>query len=168
MENDQRVMFQITTEQKKFLSHFSRFEGLINRLLMRNEEIPIYVEFLENGILYIIDNMEVFQRLAQPFTPDVNLNFNPEQRFLDKIALKVLYPKKDFPSDGFQMNMEILSDSKDLGIILKKYFLSINKDIVYNIIDEKTCNIFFPTYQTFMMYLNAFAISCKFFEQTVP
>jgi hypothetical protein len=159
------IIFRLTTEQKKFLNHFARFGEFINHFMMGKEEGAVYVEFLENGIAYTIKDILTLEKLTKPIASKNDLDFDPEQNFIDKLVLKILYPKKEFPPEGFRMVLDFLNNEVEISKILQQYFKSISTEIGFQRIEGNKFELFFPTYTIFMRYVNAFAINYKIINQ---
>jgi len=158
--SDSNVIIKVTTSFYPIFINVNKFIVHLNHLISEY----MYVENIDNGLLYFFKNMNSFLRVVTPLKksrkeiaksiPYKNINSH-------SLILGALSGIK-FPSSGISITYEFITQTTSEMIKpIEKYFESVHEDIKIKIISEKTIEIKFPSIDTGKSYANALLYSLR-------
>ncbi len=152
-----RIIVHYTSDFKGIFEKVKKFSDYINYLMNRQLSGMLYVEFVEEGILFIYKNIKLFNILTENVSIKKLLNLkNIIQNYISpKDMIEGILDKSNFPTKGISVNFKILSSNPEKKIVRYKTQIQsfISKDIEISHHSTNNLTIKFNTYNTFHRYL---------------
>lgn len=162
--SDSNVIIKVTTSFYPIFINVNKFIGHLNHLISEY----MYVENIDNGLLYFFKNMNSFLRVVSPLkksrkeiAKSIPSYKNIKNINSHSLIIGALSGIK-FPSSGITITYEFITQTTSEMIKpIEKYFESVHEDIKIKIISEKTIEIKFPSIDTGKSYANALLYSLR-------
>ena len=159
--SDSNVIIKVTTNFYPIFTNINKFIGHLNHLISEY----MYVENIDNGLLYIFKDMNSFLRVVTPLKKNRKeiAKSLPSYKNINShsLILGALSGIK-FPSSGIIITYEFITQiTSEMIKPIEKYFESVHEDIKIKIISEKTIEIKFPSIETGKSYANALLYSLR-------
>jgi hypothetical protein len=145
------VIIQLTTDYPPLLARVIKFANAINDAYSRMLNGELFIEVIENGILYIFKDWDAFVKIHKPIPKIPELikkrlfKINPE----DEVSIlgNELRSPLNYPENGIRYILTSSSNPiEEMFPILEKYYLSTHPDMKVTLIPGQHIIIHFPTY----------------------
>lgn len=157
--SDSNVIIKVTTSFYPVFSNVNNFIGYLNHLISEY----MYVENIDNGLLYFFKDMSSFLKVLTPIKKNKReiAKSLPSYREINVHSLiQGALSGIKYPSSGITITYEFIThNTSEMIKPIEKYFESVHKDIKIEIINEKNIEIKFPTLETGKSYANALLYS---------
>ena len=157
--SDSKVIIKVTTSFYPVFTNVNKFIGHLNHLISDY----MYVENIDNGLLYIFKDMNSFLKVLTPIKKtkkEIAKSLPSYGEINDHSLIQGALLGLKYPSSGITISYEFIKhNTSEMIKPLEKYFESVHKDIKIEIINEKNIEIKFPTLETGKSYANALLYS---------
>ncbi|MHA1519928.1 MAG: hypothetical protein ACTSRK_07065 [Promethearchaeota archaeon] len=156
-----QIYVTISSDHPEIFANIQKHATYINHLIEEQANSQFFVEVIQNGLLYIYNDMEIFKLLNQPFTPRQVLRFIKKS---DSITgLERIFPyyltRESYPASGLTIFFRTESSPREeITKMGEKHFRSLLKDHarIY-VTNTGDLSIYFPTFDGFSLYLTLMA-----------
>ncbi|MHA1521703.1 MAG: hypothetical protein ACTSRK_16105 [Promethearchaeota archaeon] len=140
---------KIEVPNLKILQYFCYFLRLYNHQQKKNpQNSRVNLEILENGFLFIYDDVKTFEEIVNLRNIDVN---SSKIVILSKLNR---FPEKFFPQSGIDIMMHLLSaGDRDFFPMLEVFYSSIHPDFSFQKSTKTQFLLHCPNYQAFYAFL---------------
>lgn len=147
----QNVIIKLATDYPPLLDRIIKFADAINYAYNKLLNGELYIEVIQDGILYIIKDWDAFVKIHKPlpkipeFIKKKLFKIKPE----DEISIlgSQLRNSDEFPKDGIRYFLTCPTHNLELLLpTLNKYYSSIHPDIKIELIPSHHIIIHFTTY----------------------
>ncbi len=157
--SDLNVIIKVTTSFYPIFANVNKFIGHLNHLIAEY----MYIENIDNGLLYIFKDMISFLKVLTPIKKNKEeiAKSLPSYKEINSYSLiQGALSGIKYPSSGITITYEFITqNTSEMIKPIEKYFESVHKDINIRIISEKIIEIKFPTIETGKSYSNALLYS---------
>ena len=157
--SDSNVIIKVTTSFYPIFTNVNKFIGHLNHLISEY----MYVENIDNGLLYIFKNMNSFLRVITPLKKnkkEIAKSLPSYKDINDNSLIQGALLGIKYPLSGIIIKYEFITkNTSEMIKPIEKYFESVHKDISIEIISKKIIEIKFPTLETGKSYANALLYS---------
>jgi hypothetical protein len=161
----QRIIVQVTTDYPALLDPIKKYINYLQSTINQQTNLALYIEIIENGLIYIYRDLESFKKLNRPYKPMVE---NPDIRLRSPETVQKLRSKDlfflqnvplefNFPIQGIQVIFTTITGPKDVINAHYEQFFSEIKDDGLKLIkkDSNTLIAHFSSYSAIVDYLKA-------------
>ncbi|MCF2139170.1 MAG: hypothetical protein K9W44_03870 [Candidatus Lokiarchaeota archaeon] len=132
-DHSNQIYISITSDHPEIFQKIQKNAAYINHLLEKQIGSQFYLEIIENGLLYIYNDLTIFEMLNQPFSSRQVIRFSKQSKKFDEI--KSIFPfylnEKSFPKAGIKIFFHTISKPKEKIISIgQNHFKSLFGDRV--------------------------------------
>ena len=139
---EDQVILEISDFFKFFFIKPRLIFGYLNDVFEKKYNSMIYIEEIENGFLFVFKDLESLKIRAKPLIKSDFKKIKSDNSSESSFFKKFFIPKEEFPKEGVNLYIKIISGDK-LKIIplIKKFIHSISQNVKIEIDEDQ--NIFF-------------------------
>jgi len=153
---DKRILVEITSDYPHIFKNVQKFAGYINHLMGVQTQSLFFVEIIQNGVIYIYHDFEIFSVLnpvirKKEIQKMVQENFTNAEFFLQNVL-----DSSTFPLMGVQFKYKVFAIDVEppLQILINFFHSFQNPEIAVKRVDNSTVTAMFATYRGLQMYAN--------------
>ena len=129
--NSNQIYVKLTSDHPEIFQNIQKNAFFINHLMEKHTQSQFYLEVIQNGMIYIYNNMEIFKLLNQPFTPRQVLRFIKRSDSITE--LERIFPyyltADSFPTSGITIFFHTESSPRETIVEMgRAQFQSLLKD----------------------------------------
>jgi hypothetical protein len=145
------VILLLTTNFPILLERVIKYLNMINHQITQEATLPLYIEAIQDGLLYVFADLDAFNKIHHPLPPVPTFLLKRHAKITkedEKEILGQFSDAKAFPKEGVQYHLKCTTHSVELLVQpMQKYYHSMCKDIETKITDQNEITIYFRTYE---------------------
>ncbi len=155
MEGHQ-VILEISDFFKFFFVNPRLIFGYLNDVFEKKHNSTMYIEEIENGVLFVFKDFESLKIRAEPLKKsdfkEIKSDNSNESHFFQQFFI----PKEKFPKDGVRLKIKIIS-GKTLDIIpyIESFIHSVSQNIKIEVNDNDDIYFEILKFEDIMKYANS-------------
>ena len=167
-----QIYVRLTSDHPEIFKNIQKHAPYIHHLMEGGTRAQCYLEVIQNGLLYIYNDMEIFKLLNQPFTPRQVLRFI---RKSDSITgLERIFPyyltRESYPTSGLTIFFHTDSSPRETIVEMgRAQFQSLLKGhALITTTNKGDLSIHFSNFDGFSLYLTLMASMLSGIFQKIP
>ncbi|MHA1675090.1 MAG: hypothetical protein ACTSYI_15845 [Promethearchaeota archaeon] len=167
-----QIYVRLTSDHPEIFQNIQKNAFFINHLMEKHTQSQFYLEVIQNGLLYIYNDMEIFKLLNQPFTPRQVLRFI--RKSVSITGLERIFPyyltKESYPSSGLTIFFHTDSSPRETIVEMgRSQFQSLLKEhALITTTNSGDLSIHFSKFDGFSLYLTLMASMLSGIFQKIP
>ena len=163
-DSDHQIIVKFTSNWPPLFKNLQKYSSFITHTVSQETQSQFTLEVIEDGVIYIYNNMDIFKQMNQVYTPEFIAQASQNMTLLidpDKL-LESVVDEKTYPPEGihFQFNFTCSPEVKDQVRLLMEhhYKAAVGDDIISSQSDSFDLVIRYKTYAALESYLKVISL----------
>lgn len=155
------ILVKLIVDFPLILEPIKKYINYLQSIINEQTQVAIFIEIIENGLLYIFRDYETFKRLNQPYQPLIE---NPEliiksPKSIQNLSSNEIFLLKDvplkdnFPEHGIKITYTAISEPKaEIIEILTRFFNEIKDSGL--ILKKEQSDVLIACFNTFSAFVD--------------
>jgi hypothetical protein len=144
-----QIIIKMISDYKMAIENSEKYIKYLNHLLTTENGSLIVIELIQNGALYIFQNLEILKYVIRPYDP-INEHYD---EFLanSPIPIEEMIKPEDFNPAGNRVELELIEEmgrKEELNTQMIEYLKSLSEDFVFEIDIDQKILLTLTTYET--------------------
>ena len=167
-----QIFIKLTSDHPKIFQNIQKHESYINHMIEKQTNSQFFIEVIQNGLIYIYDNMDIFKLLNQPISALQILRYIKKSDSISE--LEHIFPhyltEDSFPTSGLTIFFHTESSCQETILEMSKIqFRSLLKDQArITTTNNGDLSLHFLNFDGFSLYLTLLASILSGIFQKIP
>jgi hypothetical protein len=152
-ESPQQVIIHMKADYEMMTENSQKFITYINQLFSTGKGNALFIELIQDGVIYIFRDFDVFEYVIRPYDRE-NEQY---ELFLSNspLPLEQIMDPLNFPERGYNIEIDLVtqSGSKDeLNKRMIQYLESLSPEFEYEMIEDQKIHLKLCSYDTIKIF----------------